>query len=204
MTPKKQMNSCSTSACDPRTDAIMQTLSVIAESCGVKPTGNMIKFIVTAYQDLPLDVVLAGIEKVAFTWEYTKFPPIAVFERAIRGNAEEAMEIQAVDECSHVIDCAVRYGAWKSVEFKNQNTAWAIMHLGGWTKLCGLSEKELPFWRKEFIKAYCQAKRMKLRYEGPLAGLVQAARPIEIADKSTQSLPMPSTNLLEVMTEDGE
>ncbi len=60
--------------------------------------------------------------------------------------------------------------AWSSPVFKNTVIAEVIRKMGGWKRLCGMLESEVPFRKKDFIDCYLVSKRKDKEFYPILRG----------------------------------
>ena len=63
-----------------------------------------------------------------------------------------------------VIEAVKRVGAWGSVQFDDLSIHSAIDTMGGWTKLCAMTDDELPFKQREFEKLYAEKVKFNHGY----------------------------------------
>ena len=77
-------------------------------------------------------------------------PKAADFVRHIDGNSAS----QASMAWAKVVTAIRDLGAYKSVAFDEPEIHAAIEDLGGWVKLCGVVERDLPFEQKRFENSY--------------------------------------------------
>lgn len=53
---------------------------------------------------------------------------------------------------------------WRSPVFKDSAIAETIRQMGGWSKLCSMSEEEIPFRKIDFLAIYPILKRQKKKF----------------------------------------
>lgn len=83
-------------------------------------------------------------------------PKPADIIRILEGTAED----RASEAWYCVLKAIQQYGYYESVQFDNPAIHYAIERMGGWQKLCQLTEEELPFRERDFIKHYVRGERM--------------------------------------------
>lgn len=82
-------------------------------------------------------------------------PKPADIIRILEGTAEDRGSLS----WWHVVRAIRKHGRYTSVAFDDPVIHYAIDRMGGWQKVCGVLEEELPFREKDFIKLYARGER---------------------------------------------
>lgn len=82
--------------------------------------------------------------------KWATMPKIAEFIEVIEGNVDD----KAIQVWDLVLKSCDRFGAYRSVSFKNEAINRAITSIGGWIRLCEAPSDELKWIKREFINAY--------------------------------------------------
>ena len=103
------------------------------------------------------------------------FPkPVELIE-LIQGGPENLSD-RAEVEAGKVLQAIKSHGAYLSVQLDDPVTAAVIQQgFGGWIKLCEDLKADSEKWfRKDFVKIYQAYARQGIKYDGHLAGLIEA------------------------------
>ena len=96
-------------------------------------------------------------------------PPIGKFKQmCLSGDGCNSLEDEARMAWALVIN---NLNAYSSPVFKDSAIAEAIRNLGGWKRLCGMLEEEMPFRKKDFIDLYLVMKRQNRDFPNMLTGI---------------------------------
>ena len=85
-----------------------------------------------------------------FITSESRMPMPADIVRIIRGSGED----RALSALIKVENAVRRHGAYETVVFDDPGIHAAIAGLGGWIRLCGLTDTEMVWWRKDFRERY--------------------------------------------------
>jgi hypothetical protein len=108
-------------------------------------------------QGYPLESVKAAVQQ--HLRESPFMPKPADIVKYIEGTVEDRANIM----WGHVVKAIRKYGHYESIRFDDPAIHYAIDRMGGWQKLCGILEEELPFREKDFIAHY--RRGMKATWE---------------------------------------
>jgi len=133
----------------------MALLALVADTYGQpRLSEDAVKLYFKVLSDYSLDDVSKAIMEHLKLSPY--MPKPADIIRIIDGTAED----RANEAWYHVLKAIQQYGHYESVQFDNPAIHYAIERMGGWQKLCQLTEEELPFRERDFIKHYIRGERM--------------------------------------------
>jgi len=94
---------------------------------------------------------------------------------AIKGNSCN----QALQAWTKVMTAIQRVGCYTSLAFDDELIHAVIEDMGGWQKLCGIEDKQLPFIAKEFQERYRgYVVRRPNRYPKYLVGIIESQNSI--------------------------
>jgi len=115
---------------------------------------------------------LADVKRAIMTHIKTsKFPPKPADINEIIDGDPDSRKLQAWTLVEQTIK---RVGGYESVVFPDPAIMAVIDDMGGWIKLCDITEKELPFMRNEFVKRYSPfLHKPPSKYPRRLAGKVE-------------------------------
>lgn len=82
-------------------------------------------------------------------------PSLALMEEVCRPS-RESLELEAERQFSLVLRNISRY---EHLETSNHRLAAGLTACGGWLALCDSLDTDIPFRRKEFVRAYCNSTR---------------------------------------------
>ena len=133
----------------------MALLALVADTYSQpRLSEDAVKLYFKVLSDYSLDEVSQAIMEHIKQSPY--MPKPADIIRIIEGTAED----RASEAWYHVLKAIQQYGHYESVQFDNPAIHYAIERMGGWQKLCQLTEEELPFRERDFIKHYIRGERM--------------------------------------------
>ena len=133
----------------------MALLALVADTYGQpRLSEDAVKLYFKVLSDYSLDEVSQAIMEHIKQSPY--MPKPADIIRIIEGTAED----RASEAWYHVLKAIQQYGHYESVQFDNPAIHYAIERMGGWQKLCQLTEEELPYRERDFIKHYVRGERM--------------------------------------------
>lgn len=133
----------------------MALLALVADTYSQpRLSEDAVKLYFKVLSDYSLDEVSQAIMEHIKQSPY--MPKPADIIRIIEGTAED----RASEAWYHVLKAMQQYGHYESVQFDNPAIHYAIERMGGWQKLCQLTEEELPFRERDFIKHYIRGERM--------------------------------------------
>ena len=141
----------------------MALLALVADTYSQpRLSEDAVKLYFKVLSDYSLDEVSQAIMEHIKQSPY--MPKPADIIRIIEGTAED----RASEAWYHVLKAIQQYGHYESVQFDNPAIHYAIERMGGWQKLCQLTEEELPFRERDFIKHYVRGERMATWDKVPL------------------------------------
>jgi len=141
----------------------MALLALVADTYSQpRLSEDAVKLYFKVLSDYSLDEVSQAIMEHIKQSPY--MPKPADIIRIIEGTAED----RASEAWYHVLKAIQQYGYYESVQFDNPAIHYAIERMGGWQKLCQLTEEELPFRERDFIKHYVRGERMATWDKVPL------------------------------------
>lgn len=141
----------------------MALLALVADTYSQpRLSEDAVKLYFKVLSDYSLDEVSQAIMEHIKQSPY--MPKPADIIRIIEGTAED----RASEAWYHVLKTIQQYGHYESVQFDNPAIHYAIERMGGWQKLCQLTEEELPFRERDFIKHYIRGERMATWDKVPL------------------------------------
>ena len=133
----------------------MALLALVADTYSQpRLSEDAVKLYFKVLSDYSLDEVSQAIMEHIKQSPY--MPKPADIIRIIEGTAED----RASEAWYYVLKAIQQYGYYESVQFDNPAIHYAIERMGGWQKLCQLTEEELPFRERDFIKHYVRGERM--------------------------------------------
>jgi len=98
------------------------------------------------------------------------FPKASDVIRHIDGTPDE----RATASWSKVMHAITKFGAWRSVVFDDIAIHDAILTMGGWVRLCAMTNDELPYKQREFEKLYLVKVKNQIGYvPAQLAGIAE-------------------------------
>ncbi len=108
-------------------------------------------------QEYPLEAVKAAIHR--HLRESPFMPKPADVVRYVEGTADD----RGAMAWGHVVRAIRQHGHYESVRFDDPAIHYAIDRMGGWRKLCGMLEDELPFREKDFREHYRRGEQATWR-----------------------------------------
>lgn len=135
----------------------------------IKVTPDALRMWVDALSDLTADELVEAFRR--FNRESTEFPTPAAVRRYAGAVAA------SVDDRARVAWACVRReigrtGGYDSVAFDDAMTNATVRAMGGWDKLCDVTEDVLPFRERDFLSNYAAICRTGVGDGAPLIGLV--------------------------------
>jgi len=129
-------------------EALFSMLDAISRMRKLELTTEIFKIWMMALDPYPFEDIRKAFNRFIVT--ESRMPMPADIIANIRGS-ERDLALTALVK----VETAVRrHGAYATVVFDDPGIHAAITGLGGWIRLCGLSEAELIWWRKEFRERY--------------------------------------------------
>lgn len=133
----------------------MALLALVADTYSQpRLSEDAVKLYFKVLSDYSLDEVSQAIMEHIKQSPYMPKPADVI--RILDGTVED----RASEAWYHVLKAMQQYGHYESVQFDNPAIHYAIERMGGWQKLCQLTEEELPFRERDFIKHYIRGERM--------------------------------------------
>lgn len=152
-----------------------QFVTIWTQACELyskTPSDGALDLVFAALQRFDIDQVKQGLTAHINDPKHGDFAPKpADIVRHIEGDGDS----RALAAWSKV-DRAIRsIGSWESVVFDDPKTMVVIEDMGGWIKLCEVTEKELPFKSNEFVKRFmAYISRPPERHPSKLIGRTEA------------------------------
>lgn len=141
----------------------MALLALVADTYSQpRLSEDAVKLYFKVLSDYSLDEVSQAIMEHIKQSPYMPKPADVI--RILDGTVED----RAIEAWYHVLKAIQQYGYYESVQFDNPAIHYAIERMGGWQKLCQLTEEELPFRERDFIKHYVRGERMATWDKVPL------------------------------------
>lgn len=139
-----------------------------------------------ALSEYSIEEVSIGIKRHIQDPEVGQFlpKPADIIRNIVGTHSEEALQ-----EWGTVIKYIEKAGQYQTVSFHNPIVARVIEEMGGWIKLCMLTNQELPFKFKEFEQRYKVCRRRgDTTHSGLLSGIFKCISPIEIKTGSHSTM----------------
>jgi len=141
----------------------MALLALVADTYSQpRLSEDAVKLYFKVLSDYSLDEVSQAIMEHIKQSPYMPKPADVI--RILDGTVED----RASEAWYYVLKAIQQYGHYESVQFDNPAIHYAIERMGGWQKLCQLTEEELPFRERDFIKHYIRGERMATWDKVPL------------------------------------
>lgn len=152
--------------------AFIEIWSLVGEVYGKQPSDGALKLIFEALQRFDIEQVKQGLTAHINDPKHGDFAPKpADIVRHIEGDGD----IRALSAWSAVEQAIRSVGPYESVVFDDHRTMAAIEDMGGWIKLCEVTEKELPFKGNEFVKRFMgYLSRPPEQFPAKLLGMTEA------------------------------
>jgi len=137
------------------------------------PSDGALDLIFSALQRFDIDQIKQGLTAHINDPKHGDFAPKpADIVRHIEGDGDS----RALTAWSAVEDAIRTVGPYESVIFDDHRTMAAITDMGGWMKLCEVTEKDLPFKGNEFVKRYMgYLSRPPESFPAKLLGMTEAS-----------------------------
>lgn len=101
--------------------------------------------------------------------KYSSLPMPADILEAINGSSDDKAML-ALHELEHAMS---RVGAYNSVCFQDSIVMETVLRMGGWIKLCRMTEDEWKFLKKEFMNIYKALSKISFEAPAYLVGIEQ-------------------------------
>lgn len=153
--------------------AFIEIWSLVGEVYGKQPSDGALKLIFEALQRFDLEQIKQGLTAHINDPKHGDFAPKpADIVRHIEGDGDS----RALAAWS-AVDRAIRsVGPYESVVFDDPRTMATIEDMGGWMKLCEVTDKDLPFKGNEFVKRFMgYLSRPPEQFPAKLLGMTEAA-----------------------------
>lgn len=131
----------------------------LADNFSAEINKHGLKFRFNALSGFTIDQVESAANEIALTRKFTKMPTIAEFIEFIEGSSADAAELQVEKIWAEVR----RIGTYGSPEFDDPVTAQVVSNRFDWTYVCGMLEKDRPFFVRDFRDAYASYSREEKR-----------------------------------------
>lgn len=146
--------------------------SQASEQYGKSPSDGALDLIFGALQRFDLESIRRALLAHMNDTQHGSFAPkIADIVRHIEGDGDT----RALSAWAKVEDAIRRVGPYQTVVFDDPRTMAAIEEMGGWIKLCDVTDRDLPFKGNEFKKRYQgYISRPPERHPSKLLGMSEA------------------------------
>ncbi len=128
----------------------------LAENFSVQMNGPGLKMRFEALKKFTIEQVEHAALQIVKRRKYTTMPTIADFI--------ERMEVTGADkaeEQANLIPKAIRFvGRYNTPKFDDPITEFLVFKCFGWSRICEKSERDLPFFLREFKQAYIDQARI--------------------------------------------
>lgn len=105
---------------------------------------------------ITINQIRDAARKILRTRKYSSMPPYAEFIEHIEGTVKDQAGIQA----DHALEALKLFGSRNKPYFRDPVTAYLMAHRWPWQRWGEhLLEKDIVWWRKDFIEAYESANR---------------------------------------------
>lgn len=147
--------------------------SQVAEVYNKQPSDGALNLIFNALQRFDLEQIKQGLTAHINDPKHGDFAPKpADIVRHIEGDGDS----RALAAWSAVEQAIRTVGPYESVVFDDPRTMAAVDDMGGWIKLCEVTEKELQFKGNEFVKRFMgYLSRPPEQFPAKLLGMTEAA-----------------------------
>lgn len=135
----------------------------------IKVTPDALRMWVDALSDLTADELVEAFRR--FNRESTEFPtPAAV--RRYAGSVAASIEDRARVAWAVVRREIGRTGGYDSIDFDDAMTNATVRAMGGWDKMCDVTDDAIPFRERDFLANYAAICRTGVGDGAPLIGIV--------------------------------
>jgi len=129
--------------------AFVAVMSAVAETLGYpKLAENGMKLFFDLLKPYTFEQVTRALHVHLLESPYMP-KPVDIISR-IEGSVED----RAIKAWHRVLEAARQHGAYESVKFDDPVIHFCIERMGGWQKVCAMTEDELPFREKDFRELY--------------------------------------------------
>ena len=129
--------------------AFVAVMSAVAETLGYpKLAENGMKLFFDLLKPYTFEQVARALHVHLLESPYMP-KPVDIISR-IEGSADD----RAIKAWHRVLEAARQHGAYESVKFDDPVIHFCIERMGGWQKVCAMTEDELPFREKDFRELY--------------------------------------------------
>lgn len=147
----------------------MRLMRAFFEVRHIKVTPDALRMWVDAFSDLTADELVEAFRR--FNRESTDFPtPAAV--RRYAGSVAASVEDRARVAWAAVRREIGRTGGYESIDFDDAMTNATVRSMGGWDKLCDMTEDVAPFRERDFLANYAAICRTGIGDGSALTGIV--------------------------------
>ena len=137
-----------------------EIMSGLAEIYDKKLSEMALSIYFNALHNYPIDKIRKAANSIVMQKTFNKFPLPAEFVEYIDPSGN--LEAQAMIAVEEVLDKNEIQGGTMSVSFTDPLIHHTIIRMGGWVKVAAKireiafdNPKEMPFWKKDFMKLYC-------------------------------------------------
>jgi len=129
--------------------AFVAVMSAVAETLGYpKLAENGMKLFFDLLKPYTFEQVARALHVHLLESPYMP-KPVDIISR-IEGSVED----RAIKAWHRVLEAARQHGAYESVKFDDPVIHFCIERMGGWQKVCMMTEDELPFRERDFRELY--------------------------------------------------
>lgn len=152
--------------------AFVEAWSQVAEVYGKAPSDGAMNLIFNSLRRYDLNAIKQALTAHVNDTQHGDFlPKPADIVRHIEGDGDT----RALSAWAKVEDAIRRVGPYETVVFDDPRTMAAIEEMGGWIKLCDVTDRDLPFKGNEFKKRYQgYISRPPERHPSKLLGMSEA------------------------------
>ena len=123
----------------------------VCEVYGKPPSDGALDLMFNALRRFDLDAIKQALTAHVNDTKHGDFvPKPADIVRQVEGDGDT----RALSAWAKVEDAIRRVGPYETVVFDDPRTMAAVREMGGWIKLCDVTDRDLPFKGNEFKKRY--------------------------------------------------
>lgn len=126
---------------------------ILAQAVGYTFNKAQLKIYLEVLANYHVEDVLHGIRHLLHHHKYNTMPTPGAIVEAF----SETLEARAHAAWNILMETIRSAGAWQSVRFEDPRLCFAVEFLGGWQAVCAWKEKDDPYNRAAFLKAYIHA-----------------------------------------------
>ncbi len=153
-----------------------------AEIYDKTPSKGALRMYFSALNDLDLKDVKKGISRHVNDPKNGQF---MIKPADIRRHVEGRQEDRALLAWSKLEKAIFKVGAYSTITFDDAVLMRVVIDMGGWVRLCSMTEKEAPFLQKEFERRYLAYSGGTARFDPPrkLIGIFKSHESLLFGDR---------------------